>query len=157
MTNPIRIFLRCFATASVIVGPLAGLVAIGFAIYTSNFIHHASRAQGTITKLTSFKENDNTETFAPTFTFNTTKGSTITKVSSMQSNPPGFTVGEHVSILFDPNNEQHAEIDTFGPLWFVPILLGAFFLAFTTAGVLLLRRPQIATTPIPFWTTSSNV
>lgn len=157
MTNIVRMWLRCFATAAVIVGPLAGLVAIGLAIYTSNFVRHASHAEGTITKLASYKEDDNTETFAPTFTFNTTKGDTITKESIMHSNPPGFTVGEHVSVLFDQNNEQHAEIQTFGQLWFVPILLGTFFLAFTTAGILLLRRPQIATVPIPFWTTSSNV
>ena len=62
MKNLVRIWLRCFATAAVIVGPLAGLIAVGFAIYTYTFIRHASHTEGTITKLTAYKEEDSLRT-----------------------------------------------------------------------------------------------
>ena len=147
----VRLWLRLFATASVIVGPLCGLFAIGFSVHTAVFLRHASRTDGTITKLTSYKDAENTETFAPTFTFETKTGETVTKESTTRSNPPGFEVGAHVPVLFDPNDAQHAEINTTGQLWFVPILLSCFFVVLTTVGILLLRNPQVRTAPIPFF------
>jgi hypothetical protein len=154
MKKIVRIWLRCFATASIIAGPIFGLIATGFAIHTSTFIRHASRTEGTVNKLTAYKDEDTTETFAPTFTFSTPSGETISKESSTRSSPPSFAVVDHVPVLFDPNNPQHAEIGTPGQLWFIPILFGSFFLAFTTAGILLLNRPQIRAAPLPFF--SSN-
>jgi hypothetical protein len=155
MAKPQRIglrWIRAFAMASVIVGPLAGFVAIGFAIHTSYFVSHAARTTGTITALTDKVDKDQGVNYAPTFIFATESGQLIKSQSAVASNPPSFSVGQQVPILFDPQNPSSAEINTTMQLWFVSIVCGIICVFFTPLGVIALRQPSIRNAPSFFRT-----
>jgi|ERR1039458_4181644 hypothetical protein len=156
MTKIARLWLRCFATASLVVGPIFVVIAIGTALHTSHFIHRASQADGIVAKLTARRNEDSSVYYVPTFAFKTPTSQLISIDSDTGSNPPGFAVGDHVRVLFDPNDPQNAKIATNAQLWLFPIVSGAIGILFTPIGIFLLRCPQIATAPILFWTTSNN-
>ncbi len=159
MTNLVRMWLRCFATAAAVAGPILGVLAIAFALHTSHFIHRATHTKGSVTALTAQTDQYNNLTYAPTFTFKTPAGETITKRSGTGSKPPTFTTGQQVPVLFDPNYPQDARIDTRVQLWTLPIAFGILSMVFTPIGILLLRGPWIRTAPSPFLsrTTADNV
>lgn len=142
MPNPARTWLKLFATASAVAGFVFGLLAIGFALYTFNFIRHASRTDGTVVALTEHIEDDKSVTYTPTFTFTTGSSRSITKKSHIGTNP-GFSLGERVPILYDPKNPQDAKIATTAQLWLVPIILGIICVLFMPVGLFLLRRSQL--------------
>lgn len=157
MNKLIFSWLRSFATAAVIVGPLSGLFALGFAIYTANFISHAIHTTGTVTNITGITDENKNATYTPTFVFKTQSGQMISTQSNVSSNPPDFALGQQVSVLFDPNDPAHAEINTTVQLWLVPIICGTLSILFTPVGIILLRKPRIRTAPLYFWTRFNNV
>lgn len=55
------------------------------------------------------------------------------------SSSPDYDEGEEVEILIDPNNPNHALVNTFWDRWFVILIVGFFGVAFTGAGFMVLR------------------
>jgi hypothetical protein len=132
-------------------------VAVALVIDTRHDIATAARADGIVTDLIVDRDSDG-ETYHPHVRFVTAKGEPVEFTSSVGSNPAGFDIGEHVTILYDPSDPQGARIDSFVQLWLVPIIVGVFGLVFTTAGgvvsIVLLRwsrRPPgpLAAAPPP--------
>jgi hypothetical protein len=133
------------------------VIAIGTALHTSHFIHHASHADGIVTKLTARNNDSGSIYYVPTFIFKTSTSQQISIDSDTGSNPSGFAVGEHVRVLFDPDEPQNARIATTAQLWLFSMIFGIIGVLLLPIGIFLLRQPQIATAPIPFWTSSKNV
>ena len=106
---------------------LAGFALLCIAAFltwrTSSFIQRSQTAAGTITALVPVSQHE--ITYAPVFSFKTADGQAWSVRSHTSSNPPDFAVNDSVTVLYDPSDPQHAQIDTFGQLWFVPILLGS--------------------------------
>jgi hypothetical protein len=128
--------LGCIAICAVLafflgLGLLA--VAVALVIDTRHDIATAARADGIVTDLIVDRDSDG-ETYHPHVRFVTAKGEPVEFTSSVGSNPAGFDIGEHVTILYDPSDPQGARIDSFVQLWFVPIMVGVFGLVFATAG-----------------------
>ncbi len=91
---------------------------------TNSFLSEATRAEGTVVDLVRSRSSDST-TYAPVVTFMNQQGQDIEFVSSVSSNPPSYSIGEKVTVLYRPGEPQNAKIDGFFSLWFGVIILGA--------------------------------
>jgi uncharacterized protein DUF3592 len=127
--------LGCIAVCAVLAF-LLGLGMLGaayLAIATRRDVATAARADGTVIELIESRDADS-QSFHPRVRFITAKGESVEFTSSVGSNPAGFDIGEHVTVLYDPSDPQGARIDSFVQLWFVPLFLGGFGLVLATAG-----------------------
>src|SRR5262245_13723353 len=71
--------------------------------------------------------------FAPVVRFQTAMGDTVEFQSTFQSNPPAYSTGQIVRVLYDPNRPNSAAIAGLFSVWGTTIVLsavGAMFLAF---------------------------
>ena len=73
-----------------------------------------SRASGIVVALRS----QGRRCLAPVVRFSTADAREFIHSSTTGSNPPGFTVGEAVVVLYDPVDPSRAVIPTFFQLWF---------------------------------------
>jgi hypothetical protein len=84
----------------------------------------------------------NSSTYHAVIRFTAPGGRTRDFVSSSGSNPPSYSVGEKVVVLYAPGHPEHARLDSFGNLWLGAVVTGgmgaAFFLA--SAGTFLYAR-----------------
>jgi hypothetical protein len=142
----------------------AGFVLLVLAAFftwrTSSFIQRSQSAPGRVTALEPVTGQDSgsnrTINYAPVFSFKAADSKTYSVTSSTSSNPPGFEVGDDVTVLYNPEDPQQARINTFGQLWLVPVILGStgtvFFIiasGFVFALRTLARRALATSAPLP--------
>jgi hypothetical protein len=107
---------------------------IGAVISANNsrtFIAQADSAYGTVIDVMRRQSNDS-DTYAPVVRFVTAAGETVEFTSDTSSNPPGYSTGERVEVLYRPLAPRDAKIRAFGSLWGGPIacaVLGSIFFA----------------------------
>jgi len=110
-----------------------GMLVGSFFLYqnTAGFLTSAVEAEGVVIDLVRKRSSDST-TYAPTVRFTTANGTMIEFTSSTSSNPPSYSRGEQVAILYLPAQPDEAKIDSFSSLWGGTIILagigGVFFL-----------------------------
>lgn len=75
--------------------------------------------------------------YAPVVSFKSKSGSYYRFESSGKSNPPSYSVGETVEVIYDPTNPYDASINGFFSLWFLSIMLGIFAVIFLCIGLFL--------------------
>jgi len=122
--------LRRFAGwAWFVAGLTTVALAILFAALTASFVHKAVETGGTVVSLTPVQDEENyTTSYAPISTF-TADDRTYTITSSTATSPSGFTKGEAVRVLYDPQNPTHARLKSTAQLWMPSMIcapLGAF-------------------------------
>lgn len=118
---------------------LLGAVAIGQ--HTRSFLSNAVRADGTVVALDALHDRGST-TYRPIIRFQTPSG-TVEFRSSSGSNPPGYTVGDTIPVLYSPAKPNEATPDEFFPLWGAATIVGGIGLVFFAIGatmVVLARR-----------------
>ncbi len=119
-----------------------GLLAGAFWSYVSTrrFVAGAATATGTVTELVrrEGREPGDSPTFAPTVRFQTARGQAVEFVGTPISNPPAYTVGDDIRVLYDPSRPDQASIDGFFSLWGVALILGGIGAVFTAVGGLVL-------------------
>jgi len=105
---------------------------------TRSFVAQSAHAHGTVTDLVRRHSSDS-DTYAPVVRFATADGENVEFTSETASNPPGYSRGERVDVIYRPLAPQHAKIDDFTSLWASPLMFGALgAIAFGVgAGVLL--------------------
>lgn len=72
-------------------------------------------------------------TLRPVVAFKTYDGQEIKFVSSFSSNPPKYSPGDRVGVLYQAENPQNAEVDTFFAVWgviFILFLIGSVIFGF---------------------------
>lgn len=108
-----------------------GLMGGGFFWYqsVSSFVAQAARTEGKVIELARSRSNDST-TYAPVVTFTAQNGEAIEFVSSVSSNPPSYSVGEKVQVLYAPTSPQDARIDGLFSLWGGPMIVGGIGFVF---------------------------
>jgi hypothetical protein len=134
-----------FMGASLIIGVVFSLlgfllVAIGvfILIRTRAFISRSQETKGTVINLLTSHGSEGGITYAPVFRFTTIQGQVMEVAESVYSNPPGFSVGQIVDILYDPQDPSNARAKKWSSLYFVPLLLGGMGAIFGGVGVVLL-------------------
>ncbi len=124
-----------------------GIVLLTVALYlvhsTQTFLEEASTANGTVIELVRKKSSDS-NTYAPVVRFVTDTGESIEFTSDTSSNPPSYSEGESVRVLYRPAAPHAARIDGFFSLWLGPIIAGGLGAIFVLIGGALLLSPMFA-------------
>ena len=112
-----------------------GMLTGAFFVYqnTASFIASAAKTEGTVVDLQLSRSSDST-TYRPVVRFATARGQTIEFVSSTGSNPPSYTRGERVEVLYHPDNPHHARINGWFSLWGGATILGGLGALFFAIG-----------------------
>ncbi|MBU0578288.1 DUF3592 domain-containing protein [Patescibacteria group bacterium] len=114
------------------------LIAAGFIFLknTNDFIKQSTSAPGIVIDMEGY------DTYKPIVEFITETGEVITFAGSVSSDPPAYSVGEEVEVLYIPDNPQRAEIKSFLQLWFMPLIMGGIGIIFFGVGfgIFLYRR-----------------
>lgn len=97
-----------------------------------NFAAHAQRADGTVTDLVFHSSSKGGGTYAPTVEFEAS--GRVIHISGSGTNPPAFSRGEHVIVLYPPENPEAGRIDSFTENWLVILILGGIGLVFAAIG-----------------------
>jgi hypothetical protein len=65
---------------------------------------------------------DGSTTYAPIIEFQA-NGQTYSFKGGISSNPPQYSVGDQVNVLYDPDNPETAQINKGSERWLVPLIL----------------------------------
>lgn len=118
-----------------------GTAMLAGAIYLyldkQTFLEKAEVAQGKVVEMLSSRSN-NSIMYRPVFEFTTKDGQKIEFTSSVSSNPPSYSEGESVEILYDPSNPNKADINGFSSLYLGPLILGILGTVFFLIGFLII-------------------
>jgi hypothetical protein len=122
------------------IGMLAGTVFL----YTNTnaFLKDAIKAEGTVIELIP-SYSDGSTTYRPAVRFIDQQGKAIEFASSSSSNPPSYSEGQTVEVLYRPDAPQKAEINGFFSLWVDSVILGGLGTAFFTVGASLVTLPML--------------
>ena len=112
-----------------------GLLVGAFLWYsgTKEFIETAVSTEGTVIDLHRSRSSDS-DTYAPVVEFRTSQGQIVEFTSSSSSNPPSYSVGESVEVLYDDSSPQHAKIKSFFSLWGGALIIGVIGAVFFLIG-----------------------
>jgi hypothetical protein len=128
-------FLALFGGIFALVGTVCLVLGIGFFLSTRQFLKAALETQGTIAELEYRRAaGERSGSYYPTFTFRDRNERQITVASSSGGSPPSYSVGQKVTVLYDPRNSHHARIKSFTDLWLLPLILGVLGLVFAVIG-----------------------
>jgi hypothetical protein len=128
--------MRVFTIIKYVFTALGLCMLVGaFFIYrsTSGFLASAQTAEGTVIDLVASRSSDST-TYRPVVRFVTDDGRTIEFTSSAGSNPPSYSRGETVPVLYTPKTPEDAKINGFFALWGGVTILGGLGAVFFVIG-----------------------
>jgi hypothetical protein len=112
----------------VMIGTLCCLVAIGIGISSLSFASGALRNPGTVVDMA-----HSGRTSAPIVRYQV-NGQTYQFQSSPYQAPPTHTIGEEVTVIYQPDRPSKGQIYSFGEQWRPPLVLGAIGLGFVITG-----------------------
>ena len=130
---------------------LVGVISIAIGSFaarkTRRFLTRAKATRGTVVHLVMRSSTDSEDgsisyAYYPIIKFMAQTGEDIEFESSSGSNPPMYTVGQPVEILYDPQDPHRAKIHSFFDLWLATTLFLGVGGVFTVVGLglLVLRR-----------------
>ncbi|SDX72923.1 DUF3592 domain-containing protein [Marinobacter mobilis] len=100
---------------------------------TSDFLTRAVSAQGQVVDLVLSRSSDTT-TYYPVVVFRDASGRQVEFKSNSGTNPPSYTRGERVEVLYEPGEPEAARINGFFSLWGAAIIVGGLGLVFGLVG-----------------------
>jgi hypothetical protein len=108
---------------------LAALALLGGAVWTyfsqARKMESRSVVAGTVVELAEgVGAAGHASMFYPVVAFTASSGEKIKFRTDFGSRPAGYTVGQNVTVRYDPADPQQAEIESPVNLWLVPIILG---------------------------------
>jgi len=151
-----KVIAILFLAVIMLAGPCVLILDAVLAIRNVIFIRSATVTDGTILELRLLRGSHNGYSYAPVFRFTADDEQTYILVSKMSTNPPGFTVGEHVRVLYVKGHPEGAKIDTFLQQWMPQLVLTIVGGGFSVipAIVVIRRRRQRISSAEPQWRTS---
>jgi hypothetical protein len=120
---------KIFILISRIIGGLLLLMAVAWLIVAgvcyplaNRFASRAVRCQGTVVQMNSRTSDNGNTTYYPVFTYTDSAGTLRTSTSASSSNPPQHSVGDKISLLYDPKDPQDVRTNSFVSLWLLPTI-----------------------------------
>ncbi len=105
---------------------------------TREFLGEAVKGEGEVIELVAKRSTDSNNhtsyTYAPRVRFRSGGGHEFEFTASISSNPPSYSVGEIVPLLYQPGDPQKARIDSFFSLWGGALITGVVGLFFFAIG-----------------------
>ncbi|MCK4742642.1 MAG: DUF3592 domain-containing protein [Sulfuriflexus sp.] len=114
-----------------------GMLVGSFFLYqkTMFFLESAITTEGVVTELVrSRSSSDSSYTYAPVVKFKTSQDTTIEFTSTTSSNPPSYSRGEQIEVLYDPIQPHSAKINSFFSLWGGSVIVGGIGAVFFLIG-----------------------
>lgn len=121
-----------------LVGGLLAAIGLFIFIHTRLFIGRAQEVKGTVVRMVYRHSSEGGGGYSPVYQFRTITGQTVEVQDGLSSNPPMFTEGQAIDVLYDPANPQKARIKRWMSLYFLPVFLGGMGLLFGGIGVAVL-------------------
>jgi len=103
-------------------------------VNTKLFLSGASTTNGTVVKLVE-SVSDDSITYKPFVAFKSPGGKTIEFLSSSSSNPPCYSKGAVVEVLYQESDPEQAKINDFLSLWGLSTILGVLGFVFFCVGI----------------------
>ncbi|WP_206196659.1 DUF3592 domain-containing protein [Zooshikella ganghwensis] len=117
---------------------LAMLVGAFFAYQnTQSFVAEAIKADGVVVDMVSSRSSDSI-TYRPVIEFKTKEGDLVEFTSSTGSNPPSYSRGETVDVLYQESMPGNAKINSFFSLWGLAVIVGGMGAVFFLIGFLII-------------------
>lgn len=112
-----------------------GMLIGAYLLYknTEAFIEHSWVANGIVVELVQSRSSDSI-TYKPIIEFETGSGERIEFVSTTSSNPPSYSTGESVEVIYQQDAPNKAKINSFLYLWLGPLMLAGLGGVFFTTG-----------------------
>jgi hypothetical protein len=136
-----RLTLMKFALA-LIVGSLFTLVGVGSLVGAALLYRHEQRvgegvsATGVVVELIERRDaRGHGRSYAPVVRFKTSSGEEVEFAASLSTNPASYSVGDKVSVLYDPRRPGNADVDSVASRWFGVVVLIILGIVFATFGV----------------------
>ena len=98
------------------------------------------RATGRVTQLD--RHSGTGDSFFPVFVYSDRNGAEHRIYSKIGSSPPSHRLGDAVTVLYLPGQEENAKLDDWFDFWGAPILLLALGVVYLLIGMVLCRRPR---------------
>ncbi|HLP90335.1 MAG TPA: DUF3592 domain-containing protein [Nostocaceae cyanobacterium] len=133
MSKSFVIYGSLFALA----GSLCTALGIKISIDTHSFLNTAIPTQGTVTdfvRRSSTKNSKTYYTYYPLIKFTTKEGEPTKFESSSGSNPPAYTKGQQIDILYNPQDPQSAMINSWWDIWGFSIITTSLGSVFALSG-----------------------
>ena len=131
-------YLRFLRGVLLLAGPCCLLISAGFGIRVWLQLRNGLRAEGTVVRMATVHGRDGgADMYAPVFIFESTAGRQYTVTSATASDPPEFTVGDRVEVVYQKDRPAGARISSFWQLWFLPMVCVFFAVGLSGAGLLL--------------------
>ncbi len=121
-----------------LIGGVMALIAAFLFARTRMFISNAQEVKGTVIRMVYSRSSEGGGGYSPVYQFKTIEGRLVEKQDSLSSNPPMFTEGQTIDVLYEPANPENARIKKWMNLYFLPLLLGGMGLIFGGIGAALL-------------------
>jgi hypothetical protein len=117
-----------------------GLLVLAIAVYltwsTHAWLGRSLQASGVVVENVRMQDRQTGNLmFAPLIRFQTADGRTIEFQSSLRTNPPSYSPGQSVTVLYDPAKPVSAEIANLFSIWFAPMVLWFLGTVFTAVGI----------------------
>ena len=128
------------------VGVLLLLWAGYLGLDTRAWLARSVEALGSVAELVRVTDRETgAVSFAPRVRFSTTDGRTVEFQSTYRSNPPAYSAGQSVTVLYDPREPNAAAVSGLYTIWGWSIILAAIGAALVVVGVgACARRPASA-------------
>jgi hypothetical protein len=140
----IRIWLRVFVVLSLVSSVVFLVLCAFFYARALHFKKTAVMAEGIVIKLKAQDRSHEGNLYYPVVRFTDKAGGEHSLNSSVGTSPTAYAVGDRASVLYDPADPNHAEINSLTGLWFLPLIFAAIgVLDLLTALVLLFAVPRI--------------
>jgi hypothetical protein len=120
-----------------ILGPVLLVYAVISYFRTKRFVSNSVEVEGVVVRMERTYSGSRFATYdyAPVFSFTAGDGREYTLTSDIASSPPGFFVGEHIRVRYDPANPDKARIHTFFQTWGQTAISGLVGLGFLGVGL----------------------
>lgn len=121
-----------------------GMLVAAFFWYSSSatFLEKAITTEGTVIDLVVNRSSDS-RTYSPVIEFLDQKGKSIEFESRTGSNPPDYSRGERVEVLYVPAEPRQAKINGFFSLWGGVLIVGGLGTIFFLVGAALVVVPIV--------------
>jgi hypothetical protein len=136
-TMNIDLLLAIIAGGLALLGIVLTSIGIVWWKNVRHFVQSAEHAEGTVIELIESRGGKGGYTYSPVVEFADRFGQRHEHRSSMGSNPPRFSVGDKVQIVYDQNDLDSAKINHWLHLYFAPFLVLFFAVDFIIMAVIL--------------------
>ena len=127
-----RIFAYGFIGAFTIGSLVLLSIAVGSTVQRATLIFSGSRAEATVVAKKQVGHlKGGAIAYAPMVQFATSDGRTYVVTSDLSGPESIYRFGQHLRVLYQPDRPDGARIDTFGPLWTLPLVSGVVGAAFS--------------------------